>query len=59
YENEVAFGKVNILKNQTTAEEYSVRSVPTIMIFKWGKRKKTIVGKRSMADIRKSLEDVL
>ncbi len=59
YEKKTAFGKVNTRKNKALAEQYGVRSVPTIMIFKWGRRKKTIVGKRSMADIRNSLEDVL
>lgn len=59
YEKKAAFGKVNTRKNKALSERYGVRSVPTIMIFKWGKKKKTIVGKRSMADIRNSLEDVL
>jgi len=59
YKNQVAFGKVNVAEQKEVAKEYGVSSVPTIIIFEWGKQKKFIVGKRSMADIRNILDRVL
>lgn len=44
-------GKINVDENQDLAIEYSVMSIPTIMIFKEGKPEKTFVGVRSKSEI--------
>ncbi len=59
YQNQVAFGKVNVARDQEIAEEYGISSVPTIVIFEWGKQKKYMVGKRSMADLRNILDKLV
>ena len=41
---EIKFGKVNIDESQDVAEEFSVMSVPTLIIFKEGKEVDRIVG---------------
>jgi len=37
-------GKLNIDANGATAEKYGVMSIPTLIIFKGGEAKKTLVG---------------
>lgn len=42
--NTMSFVKIDIEVNSETAEEYDISSIPAIVFFKDGKRKKTIVG---------------
>jgi len=44
YENKVKVGKLDVDENQQTAIKYGVRSIPTLLIFKDGKVKDTIIG---------------
>lgn len=44
YEGKVKFGKLDVDNNQQSAIKYGVRSIPTLLIFKDGKVKDTIVG---------------
>lgn len=44
YEGKAKIGKLDVDDNQQTAIKYGVRSIPTILIFKGGQLKDTIVG---------------
>lgn len=44
YEGKAKIGKLDVDDNQQTAIKYGVRSIPTLLIFKDGKVKDTIIG---------------
>ena len=44
YEGRAKIGKVDVDENQQTAIKFGVRSIPTLLIFKDGKLKDTIIG---------------
>ena len=44
YEGKAKIGKLDVDDNQETAIKYGVRSIPTILIFKGGQLKDTVVG---------------
>jgi thioredoxin 1 len=44
YEGKVKFGKLDVDENQQTTIKYGVRSIPTLLIFKDGKLRDTIIG---------------
>jgi thioredoxin 1 len=55
YQGKVTIAKVNIDDNQETPQQYGVRSIPTLLLFKNGKVVDQIVG----AVPRAKLEDAL
>ncbi len=59
YDGKAVFGKVDITKNKNLADKYGVTSVPTIIIFRNGKKKKFLKGKLPMSTLKKSLDDLL
>lgn len=44
YKNKVKVVKINTDQNPTTATEYGIRSIPTLMIFMNGKKIDTVIG---------------
>nr|YP_010485063.1 thioredoxin [Hypnea cervicornis]UVW80757.1 thioredoxin [Hypnea cervicornis] len=44
YNNKVKVVKIDTDKNPTTATEYGIRSIPTLMIFMNGKKIDTVIG---------------
>ncbi len=44
YDGKAKIGKLDVDNNQQTAIKFGVRSIPTILIFKDGKLKETIIG---------------
>jgi thioredoxin 1 len=44
YEGKAKIGKLDVDENQQTSIKYGVRSIPTLLIFKDGKVKDTIIG---------------
>lgn len=44
YRGEVAFGKLNVDENRSTAMKYGIMSIPTILIFKDGELVDRVVG---------------
>ncbi len=44
YEGKFKVGKLDVDENQQTAIKYGVRSIPTVLIFKDGEVKDTIIG---------------
>ena len=44
YDGKVKIGKLDVDSNQQTAIKFGVRGIPTLLIFKEGKLKDTIIG---------------
>jgi thioredoxin 1 len=51
YKDKVKVGKLDVDENQETSIKYGVRSIPTLLIFKDGKVKETIIGAVPKAQI--------
>tara|TARA_B100000989_G_C19532998_1_gene471328 strand:- start:9631 stop:9954 length:324 start_codon:yes stop_codon:yes gene_type:complete len=51
-EDQVTFGKVNLDSNQDLAMKLSIRSIPTLLMFKDGKLRDTKVGLLSKSDLQ-------
>jgi thioredoxin 1 len=51
--------KLDIDANQTTATEYQIMSIPTMLVFQGGKVVKQVVGAQSKAKLLSEFADVL
>jgi len=56
YTGRVKVGKVNVDENMQTADRYSIRSIPTLLIFKDGKVADQMVGASSKDNISRLLD---
>jgi thioredoxin 1 len=59
YEGKAKIGKLDVDNNQQTAIKFGVRSIPTILIFKDGKLKDTIIGAVPKAQIVQRLNTAI
>jgi thioredoxin 1 len=59
YSGRVSFVKVNVDENQQLSSRYSIRSIPTLLLFKAGKPMEQVVGFRPKAELKKLLDDSL
>ncbi|HZE87206.1 MAG TPA: thioredoxin [Methylomirabilota bacterium] len=59
YEGKMIVGKMNVDENQQTSGEFSVMSIPTVMIFKDGKPLKSMVGAQGKDSYKKAFEEAL
>ncbi len=59
YEGKAKIGKLDVDSNQQTSIKYGVRSIPTLLIFKNGEVKETIIGAVPKANLVAKLESVL
>ena len=59
YQGQVKFTKLNIDDNQDTPQQYGIRSIPTLLIFKGGKVVEQIVGAVPKARIEAALQKAL
>ncbi len=59
YNGKVAVGKLNVDDNPETAGQYSVMSIPTVMIFKNGKPVQSMVGAQGKQTYKTEIEKVL
>ncbi|MGI6435045.1 MAG: thioredoxin [Syntrophomonadaceae bacterium] len=51
--------KLNVDENQTLANRFSVRSIPTLVLFKNGQEVKRIVGAQGKAQLQKTIDEVI
>jgi thioredoxin 1 len=56
YAGRVTFTKVNVDQNPKTASQYSITSIPTLLLFKDGKPIKQMVGLRSRKEFKRNLD---
>ena len=59
YAGKVNFFKMNTDENPSVPSKYGIRSIPSLLIFKDGELKDTIVGFRPKSDLKKRLEAAL
>ncbi len=59
YSGKAKIGKLDVDDNQQTAIKYGVRSIPTLLIFKDGKLKETIIGAVPKGQIVQKLNSVV
>jgi thioredoxin len=59
YNGKIKFGKLDVDNNQDTAIKYGVRSIPTILVFKDGVVKQTIIGAVPKGQIVQKLNTVI
>jgi thioredoxin 1 len=59
FDGRVDFLKLDVDTNQQTPGKYNIMSIPTIMVFKAGKPVSHMVGFRSKADLKRTLEEAL
>lgn len=58
-EGKAVVGKVNVDENPSTAQKFSIMSIPTIMIFKSGTVAKQFVGVQSKETLLKELNKLI
>ena len=56
YTGKVKIGKVNIDEHQGIAAQYSVRAIPTLLLFSKGQVTEQMVGLRSKRDLKASFD---
>ncbi len=59
YEGKIKICKVNVDENPKAAQNFSVMSIPTVILFKAGKPGKTIIGAQSKDNYKKAIEELL
>ena len=51
--------KVNVDENKELAQQYGIRGIPTLIFFKDGQAKKTLVGNQPKTEIQTSLNELI
>ena len=59
YDGKVNFVKLNTDDNPVIASRYSIRSIPTLLVFKGGEPIGQIIGFRPKSDLRRRLDAAL
>ena len=59
YEGKLKFVKVNTEENQELAQEYQIRSIPCLKVFKGGKESDEIIGFRQEAELKQEIDRIL
>lgn len=59
YEGSVKVGKVNVDENPQTTMKFSIRSIPTLIVFKNGEVAEQIIGAVPKSEIEKVLKKTL
>lgn len=59
YDGKLKVGKLDVDENQVTSIKYGVRSIPTLLLFKDGKVKNSIIGAVPKSQIVQKLSAVL
>jgi len=59
YEGRVDFAKVNVDENPAIASQFSIQSIPTLLLFKEGKPMTQMVGMRPKEEIQKNLDALI
>jgi len=59
FEGQILVGKLNVDDNPNTATTYGIRGIPTLLFLKDGKVVQQIVGVKSKAEIKKTIEENL
>jgi thioredoxin 1 len=58
YNGKITIGKVNVDEQQSLAQQYGVRAIPTLLIFNKGQIAEQMVGAKGKRDLKASLDRV-
>lgn len=58
-DDNVKIGKMDVEKNQNTAQQFGIRNIPTLIIFKDGKEFERLVGLKNKAVLNKAIAKAL
>jgi thioredoxin len=56
YENRIIFAKVDVENNRDLAEQFNIKSIPTLILFKKGKEWDRMSGVKGRSELSKTLE---
>ena len=56
FENQITFAKVDVQNNRDLAQQFGVKTVPTLILFKNGKEWDRLSGVRDRSELTKLLE---
>jgi thioredoxin 1 len=59
YAGQIKVGKLNTDENPTLAARFTITSIPTLIIFKNKKAVQTLIGFRSKAELKKTIDSIL
>lgn len=59
FEGRAKVGKVNVDENPRVAQEYGVRSIPTLLFFKDGEVQEKLVGAAGKGPLKQTLEELV
>ncbi len=59
YQGKLKVGKLNVDENSTTAQNYGIMSIPTLLLFKDGKPVQRMVGAMPKAEFKKQIDKAL
>lgn len=59
YQGKIKFCKVNIQDHQSVAQEFGVRSIPTMLLFKNGEVQSKLIGLQPEKKIREALDNLV
>ncbi|MDP2273172.1 MAG: thioredoxin [Archangium sp.] len=59
YKGQLKIAKVDVDENQATAEQFGIRSIPTLLMFKGGKVVEQLVGAAPKSKLEDSIKKVL
>ncbi len=59
YDNKIKIVKMDVDKNRETPAKFSIRNIPTLILFKNGAVSKMIVGAQSKSSIKEELDKLL
>ncbi len=59
FKGKMKFGKVNVEGNQTVPQQYGIRSIPTLLIFKTGQVFSQIVGMQPKRNLEEKIREAL
>jgi thioredoxin 1 len=56
YAGKLTIGKLNIDENPTTPEQFQIRGIPTLLLFKGGQVVESVVGLAHKDDLKKTID---
>jgi len=59
YKGKVAFGKINTQENQNVSKKYKITGIPHLGFFKYGEKISSVVGLKSVGEIKKTIDKYL
>ncbi|MGH7901885.1 MAG: thioredoxin [Thermodesulfobacteriota bacterium] len=59
YSGKIKVGKINVDENQLTTMKYSIRSIPTLIVFKDGNALEQIIGAVPKSEIERLINKIL